>query len=139
MTVCLGFNLRVISVMSEIILKDESYNIIGACMAVHRELGCGFLEAVYQEALEEEFKLRNIPYIREQLLTITYKGKLLNKKYQADFVCYENIIVELKALSELNSTHQSQLINYLKASNIKLGLLVNFGQRSLETKRVVNN
>ena len=139
MTVCLGFNLRVISVMSEIILKDESYNIIGACMAVHRELGCGFLEAVYQEALEEEFKLRNIPYIREQLLTITYKGKLLNKKYQADFVCYDNIIVELKALSELNSTHQSQLINYLKASNIKLGLLVNFGQRSLETKRVVNN
>ena len=125
--------------MSEIILKDESYNIIGACMAVHRELGCGFLEAVYQEALEEEFKLRNIPYIREQLLTITYKGKLLNKKYQADFVCYDNIIVELKALSELNSTHQSQLINYLKASNIKLGLLVNFGQRSLETKRVVNN
>ena len=139
MTVCLGFNLRVISVMSEIILKDESYNIIGACMAVHRELGCGFLEAVYQEALEEEFKLRNISYAREQLLSITYKGKLLNKKYQADFVCYENIIVELKALSELNSTHQSQLINYLKASNIKLGLLVNFGQRSLETKRVVNN
>ena len=125
--------------MSEIILKDESYNIIGACMAVHRELGCGFLEAVYQEALEEEFKLRNISYAREQLLSITYKGKLLNKKYQADFVCYENIIVELKALSELNSTHQSQLINYLKASNIKLGLLVNFGQRSLETKRVVNN
>jgi GxxExxY protein len=125
--------------MSEIILKDESYNIIGACMAVHRELGCGFLEAVDQEALEEEFKLRNISYVREQLLSITYKGKLLNKKYQADFVCYDNIIVELKALSEINSTHQSQLINYLKASNIKLGLLVNFGQRSFETKRVVNN
>jgi GxxExxY protein len=91
--------------MDEIILKNESYNIIGACMVVHRELGCGFLEAVYQEALEEEFKLRNIPYVREPLLTITYKGKLLNKKYQADFICYENIIVELKALSELNSTH----------------------------------
>jgi GxxExxY protein len=125
--------------MNEIILKDESYNIIGACMAVHRELGCGFLEAVYQEALEEEFKLRSIPYVREQLLTITYKGKLLSKKYQADFICYENIIVELKALSELNTTHQSQLINYLKVTNIKLGLLVNFGRRSLETKRVVNN
>ena len=93
--------------MNEIILKDESYNIIGACMAVHRELGCGFLEAVYQEALEEEFKLRSIPYVREQLLTITYKGKLLSKNYQADFICYENIIVELKALSELNTTHQS--------------------------------
>ena len=76
MTVCLGFNLRVINVMSEIILKDEGYNIIGACMAVHRELGCGFLEAVYQEALEEEFKLRNIPYVREQLLSITYKGSV---------------------------------------------------------------
>ena len=139
MTVCLGFNLRVISVMIEIILKDESYNIIGACMAVHRELCCGFLEAVYQEALEEEFKLRSIPYVREQLLTITYKGKLLSKKYQADFICYKNIIVELKALSELNTTHQSQLINYLKVTNIKLGLLVNFGRRSLETKRVVNN
>ena len=125
--------------MNEIILKDESYNIIGACMAVHRELGCGFLEAVYQEALEEEFKLRSIPYVREQLLTITYKGKLLSKKYQADFICYKNIIVELKALSELNTTHQSQLINYLKVTNIKLGLLVNFGRRSLETKRVVNN
>ena len=125
--------------MNEIILKDESYNIIGACMAVHRELGRGFLEAVYQEALEEEFKLRSIPYVREQLLTITYKGKLLSKNYQADFICYENIIVELKALSELNTTHQSQLINYLKVTNIKLGLLVNFGRRSLETKRVVNN
>lgn len=125
--------------MNEIILKDESYNIIGACMAVHRELGCGFLEAVYQEALEEEFKLRNIPYVREPQLAITYKGKLLNKKYQADFICYENIIVELKALSELNPIHQSQLINYLKATNLKLGLLVNFGQRSLESKRVLNN
>jgi GxxExxY protein len=125
--------------MNEIILQNESYNIIGACMVVHRELGCGFLEAVYQEALEEEFKLRNIPYVREPLLTITYKGKLLNKKYQADFICYENIIVELKALSELNSTHQSQLINYLKASKMKLGILVNFGQKSLISKRVVNN
>jgi len=125
--------------MDDIIFKDESFNIVGACMAVHRELGCGFLEAVYQEALEEEFKLRNIPYIREPLLTITYKGKLLNKKYQADFICYENIIVELKALSELNSVHQSQLINYLKASKMKLGVLVNFGQKSLISKRVLNN
>ncbi|MFT5705900.1 MAG: GxxExxY protein [Oceanospirillaceae bacterium] len=125
--------------MNEIILKDEIYNIIGACMAVYRELGCGFLEAVYQEALEEEFKLRGIPFVREKLFTITYKGKLLSKEYKADFICYGNIIVELKALSNLNSAHQSQLINYLKMSKLKLGLLVNFGQRSLETKRVVNN
>jgi len=125
--------------MNEIILQNESYNIIGACMAVHRELGCGFLEAIYQEALEEEFKLRNIPYIREKQLEIIYKGKLLDKKYQADFICYESIIIELKALSELNLIHQSQVINYLKATNLKLGILVNFGQRSLETKRVLNN
>jgi GxxExxY protein len=85
------------STMDDIILKDESYNIIGACMTVHQDLGCGFLNAVYQEALEEEFKLRNNPYVREQQLEITNKGKLLNKKYQVDFVCYENIIVELKA------------------------------------------
>lgn len=98
-----------------------------------------FFRGGLSEALEEEFKLRNIPYVREQQLEITYKGKLLDKKYQADFICYENIIVELKALSELNSSHQSQLINYLKASKMKLGLLVNFGQKSLISKRVVNN
>lgn len=125
--------------MNELIFKNESYNVIGACMAVHRELGCGFLEAVYQEALECEFKLRQIPYVREKPLNIFYKGEFLNKTYQADFICYESIIVELKALSELNSIHQSQLLNYLKATDLKLGLLVNFGQRSLESKRLVNN
>ena len=108
-------------------------------MAVHRELGCGFLEAIYQEALEYEFQLRNIPYVREKQLDVLYKGRFLDKKYQVDFICYESIIVELKALSELNSIHQSQLINYLKATDLKLGLLVNFGQRSLESKRLVNN
>ena len=125
--------------MNDIILKDESYKIIGACMAVHNELGLGFLEAVYQEALEEEFKLRGIPYVREQQLNIIYKGKALDKKYIADFICYGEIVLELKALSALESSHQAQLINYLKATNLKLGLLVNFGQTSLESKRVVNN
>jgi len=121
-----------------IIFKDESYQIIGACMAVHRELGCGFLEAVYQEALEEEFKIRKIPYVREVKLDISYKGKLLNKKYQADFVCYGLIILELKALVQLTSAHKSQLINYLKVSKLELGLLVNFGSKALESKRVIN-
>ena len=125
--------------MNDIILKDESYNIIGACMTVHRELGLGFLEAVYQEALEEEFKLRGIPYVREKQLEIIYKGKALEKRYIADFICYGEIILELKALSGLESVHQAQLINYLKATNLKLGFLVNFGQTSLESKRVVNN
>lgn len=124
---------------NHVLLKDESYNIIGACMAVHRELGCGFLEPVYQEALEHEFKQRNIPYVREKSLTILYKGHLLDKKYQVDFICYGNIIIELKALQALNSLHDAQLINYLKATNMQLGILVNFGQRSLESKRLLNN
>ncbi|MCJ7765467.1 MAG: GxxExxY protein [Thiovulaceae bacterium] len=125
--------------MNDIILKDESYKVIGACMAVHNELGCGFLEAVYQEALEEEFKLRDIPYEREKQLEIFYKNKPLEKKYQADFICHDAIIIELKALSALEPAHKAQLINYLKATDMQLGLLVNFGQTSLESKRVVNN
>ncbi len=124
--------------VESIIYKDQSYQIIGACMAVHRELGCGFLEAVYQEALEEEFKLKKNPYIPEQQLEIVYKNRILKKKYQVDFICYGEIIVELKALAELSSVHKSQLINYLKASKFKLGLLVNFGQSSLESNRVIN-
>jgi GxxExxY protein len=124
--------------MTDLIFKEECYQIVGACMAVHRELGCGFLEAVYQEALEEELKIRNIPYSREQQLTISYKGKTLNKKYQVDFICYGSIIVELKALNELNSIHKSQLINYLKITGLELGILVSFGNKSLETKRVYN-
>jgi len=124
--------------MAELILKDECYNIIGACMAVHRELGTGFLEAVYQEALEEEFNIRNIPYVREEQLLINYKGKMLNKKYQADFICYDNIIVEIKAILALQGIHKSQLINYLKVTNLNLGILVNFGQQSLESRRVIN-
>ena len=108
-------------------------------MAVHRELGCGFLEAVYQEALEEEFMLQNIPYLREVEISITYKGKVLNKKYVADFICHDSIVVELKALNELNPVHKAQVINYLKITNNNLGLLVNFGSQSLETKRVIRH
>ena len=125
--------------MGDLIFKNESYNVIGACMAVHRELGCGFLEAVYQEALEYEFKLRNIPYVREKQLDVLYKGHFLDKKYQVDFICYENIIIELKALQALTSIHDAQLINYLKATKMPLGILINFGQKSLESKRLINN
>lgn len=123
---------------NEIIFKDESYKIIGACIAVQNELGEGFLEAVYQEALEIEFRLRGIPYEREVELDIFYKDQLLMKKYQADFICYDEIIVELKALSALESAHKAQLINYLKVTNMPLGLLVNFGQSSLVSHRIVN-
>ena len=125
--------------MGDLIFKNESYNVIGACMAVHRELGCGFLEAVYQEALEYEFKLRNIPYVREKQLDVLYKGHFLDKKYQVDFICYESIIIELKALQALTSIHDAQLINYLKATKMPLGILINFGQKSLESKRLINN
>ena len=124
--------------MSSIILKEESYEIIGACMEVHRELGCGFLEAVYQRALEEEFKLRKISFEREKKLNILYKGIDLEKVYIADFICNNKIILELKALSELNNEHTSQLINYLKATNLQLGILINFGKESLEYKRILN-
>jgi len=107
-------------------------------MEVHRELGCGFLEAVYQVALEQEFTLQKIPYAREVQLNIPYKGQPLDKYYQADFICYDKIIIEVKALSELISDHQAQAINYLKATNFRLGILMNFGTQSLEYQRIPN-
>jgi len=122
--------------MDELIYKEEAYEIIGACMEVHRELGPGFLEGVYQEALMEEFAAREIPANREAKLEITYKGKILDKHYYADFVCYDKIIVELKAVNELLPEHMAQLFNYLKATGAKLGLLVNCGKSSLEYKRI---
>ena len=117
--------------------KDECYRIIGACMAVHRELGHGFLEPVYQEALAIELDYQGIPFVREQELNIKYRGIELNKIYKADFVCYNGIIVELKAIRELSNDHIAQLINYLKATNLKVGLLINFGTPSLQHKRLV--
>lgn len=117
--------------------KDETYKIIGACMEVHSKLGSGFLEPIYQEALEIEFDLRKIPYEREKPLTVHYKDKPLEKKYLVDFVCYDKVIVELKAVSEVTPVHEAQLLNYMKASSIKVGLLVNFASPSLVTKRLV--
>lgn len=114
-----------------------SFNIIGACMEVHRELGCGFLEAVYHEALEIEFKHQQIPFERQISIPISYKGKLFDKYYIADFICYNKVILELKALSELTSQHEAQVINYLKATGIEIGLLINFGQTKLQYKRLI--
>ena len=124
--------------MTEIIYKEESYKIIGACFEVHRELGAGFLEAVYHKALMIEFERQKIPYIHEKELTIYYKNVLLDKSYFADFVCYDKIILEIKALNKLSSEHESQVLNYLKATNFKLGILVNFGESKLNYKRLVN-
>ena len=123
--------------MSDLIYKEESYKIIKACMNVHNELGPGFLEAVYKEALEIEFQLLGIPYEREKLIKIQYKGNILKKEYKADFVCYEKIILEAKALSSLISEHEAQILNYLKGTGFKLGILVNFGEKSLKYRRLV--
>ena len=118
---------------------EQTYSIIGAAMAVHRELGCGFLEAVYQEALAIEFSHLKIPFVKEQKLSVAYRGQKLATYYQADFVCHDAIIVELKAVGEFSGVHESQLINYLKASGLKRGLLINFGANSLQHKRMVYN
>jgi GxxExxY protein len=122
----------------EIIESDpQTYAIIGACMAVHNELGPGFLEAVYQEALAIELTSRSIPFVREKPLPIFYRGQQLATRYDADFFCYDSIVLELKALSELVPKHYAQVINYLKATRSERGLLVNFGAPRLEYKRCV--
>ncbi len=104
-------------------------------MEVHRELGCGFLEPVYQAALEMEFKEKNIPFEREVEFSIIYKGNQLPNVYRVDFLCYDSVVVEIKALSTLSGSEEAQLLNYLKASNLRTGLLLNFGKPSLEYKR----
>ncbi len=106
-------------------------------MEVHKELGCGFLEAVYHEALMHELNSKNIPFETNVKLQVTYKEKLLNKVYFADIVCYDKIILELKALEGLTTEHEAQLINYLKATNFQLGILANFGTKSLQYKRII--
>ncbi len=108
-------------------------------MEVHKELGCGFLEAVYQEALKREFTIQEIHNRSQPLVEIKYKGEPLEKKYQPDFICYDDVVLEIKALSKLSGTEESQIINYLKATELKIGLLINFGSKSLEYKRFVNS
>ena len=123
--------------MNTFYYKAETYNIRGAIFAVHNELGNGFLERVYQDALEYEFRERGIPYEREKVIQIMYKGKPLGEPYRADFVCYGKIIVELKAVDELCGIHRSQVVNYLKATGMKLGLLGNFGEEFANIERIV--
>ncbi len=123
----------------KIIYKDESYAIVGACMKVHCALGSGFLEAVYEEVLEKEFQVQKIPYKRQVKLDLYYEGEKLKKQYRADFICYDKIIVELKAVHQMPSVFYAQLQNYLKCSNMELGMLINFGTPSLTYKRIVNS
>ncbi|MFH1006049.1 MAG: GxxExxY protein [Candidatus Latescibacterota bacterium] len=111
----------------EILFRDESYSIIGACFEVYREKGCGFLEAVYHECLEMELRLQGIPFESQPCLPLSYKGVPLTQTYQPDFVCYDKIILEIKAASEVTDIHRAQVHNYLKATGYRLGLLINFG------------
>lgn len=117
--------------------KEECYELLGAIFEVHKELGSGFLEKVYQEALALEFQQRNIPFEREKPLHIFYKNHLLKQDYVADFVCYGKIIIELKAVSELSPIHEAQLFNYLKATGMKVGYLVNFSEKYIRPIRRV--
>jgi GxxExxY protein len=123
----------------KVIFPEESYVINGACMEVYRGIGNGFLEAVYQECLEIEFKLRVIPYLAQRPLTINYQGRALKQTYKPDFICFNKIIVELKAISKLTDEHRAQVMNYLKATGYELGILYNFGHYPLlEIVRVPN-
>lgn len=117
----------------------ETYAVIGAAMAVHRELGAGFLEDVYHEALMMEMSNQNIPFLHEVDLPVFYKGQPLHKVYRADFVCYDTIIVEIKALPGVSGREKAQVINYLRASNYDRGLLLNFGTESLQYTRLFNS
>ncbi len=123
--------------MTELIFKEQSYQIIGKCFEVHNQLGAGFLEIVYKDALELEFRKENIPYQREKEYTVNYKGIVLPHKFYADFVVFESIILEVKAVSGIADEFIAQAINYLKVSGNHLALIVNFGELKLNYKRIV--
>jgi GxxExxY protein len=122
----------------DFIFKDECYAIIGACFAVYKDKGCGFYEPVYQECLGIEFEHCRIPAIAQPGLSLEYRGRILTQKYFPDFVCYDKIIAELKAVTDLTDEHRAQVLNYLKASGFELGVLVNFGHYpKLQYERIV--
>lgn len=124
--------------MAELIFKEEVFAIVGAAMDVHTILGSGFLEPVYQEAMEIESRTRGLPFESQRVLQIRYKGHVLKKEYVADLIYFDKIVVELKALDRLSGREESQLLNYLKATGMKVGVLINFGSHpKLEWKRLV--
>jgi GxxExxY protein len=124
-------------IMAELMYKEESYRIVGICMEVHNQLGAGFLEIVYKDALEYEFRRAGIFYEREKEYEVNYKGIILPHKFYADFVVFNNIILEIKGVSTLNDEFIAQCINYLKVSGNRLALLVNFGELKLNHKRII--
>ena len=123
-----------------LLYPEESYAIVGACFAVYRDKGCGFLEAVYQECLEIELMSRAIPFAAQPSLALQYRGQILRQSYQADFPCYDKIILEIKAIRNLAPEHRAQTLHYLRATGLELGLLINFGHYpQLEYERIVAN
>ena len=124
--------------MSELLYKRESYEVMGACFEVYKEMGAGFVEPIYHECLEREMNLRNIPFVHHPGLALAYKGQPLKQTYEADFVTHSKIVLEIKALKRLEDAHRAQLLNYLKATGFQLGLLVNYGRvGGLEWERIV--
>ena len=124
--------------MGDLLYERESYDIRGAILEVYKEKGCGFLEPVYQECLEKELRLRGLPFVSQCELRLTYKGEPLTQTYKADLICHDKIIVELKAVKEIAPEHRGQVFNYLKATGLRLGLLVNFGHHpQVEIERIV--
>jgi GxxExxY protein len=122
----------------ELILKEESYQIVGCCFEVYKEMGCGFLESVYEECPAIEFQLQNIPFRQQSELPLTYKSRRLVKVFQPDLICFEQVVVEIKAVSSLTDVHRAQVHNYVKATGLRLGLLVNFNcHPQLECERIV--
>jgi len=131
-------NAKILKQMSQLLYKDECYRIMGACFEVYKELGCGLKEPVYHEALQEEFRIQGLPAIHEPTYEISYKGKLLKSTFEPDFVCFGEIVVELKSVKELSQAHEAQVQNYLRAGKMKLGILVNFGHYpKIDWKRIV--
>ena len=124
---------------TRILFKEECYKIVGGAFEVYNEKGCGFLEPVYQECLEIEFDYLGLPAVSQAELKLTYRDKELKQKYKPDFICFENIVVELKAVDHLTDKHRAQLLNYLNATGFRLGLLINFGSHpNLEWERIIH-
>ena len=121
----------------DILFKEEAYKIVGAAMAVHRFFGCGFTEKVYQDALEIEFRQQNIPFLREEPIFATYQHQQLKTEFKPDFICYDRIIVELKAVQTIEDYQRSQAVNYARVANMSLALLINFGESSLRYERYI--
>lgn len=123
--------------LDNLLMREEVFTIVGAAMEVHSVLGCGFLESVYQEALALELRNRDVLFLKQERIEVFYKGRTLEKYFVVDFLCFGEIVVEIKALASISSEHEAQLLNYLKVSNHKVGILINFGAEKLEFKRMV--